>query len=88
MTAMSPRNVKDVQDLPQAFKEWEISVKNLKIEHDAEIPNWIKVALLRLYLEIVPGDLPDFIFQQADVMDGFEISRQQQTAGCAWPETE
>ena len=34
MMVMQPRKVKDIRDLPSAVEEWEVKVKNLKIEHD------------------------------------------------------
>ena len=74
MNAMSPKKVKDVRDLSQAVEEWEISVKNLKLEHDVEINDQIKTALLT---SMVPTDLQDYIFQWAEVNVGYESTRDR-----------
>ena len=83
-SGMSPKNVKDVRDLPQAVEEWEISMNNLKLEHDVEINNQIKTALLT---SMAPADLQDYIFQWAEVHVGYErakdrvVSRKEPSKG-------
>ena len=63
MNVMQPRKVKDVRELPSAIEEWEVRVKNLKVEHDIELDENIKIALLTSFL---PTDLQDFVFQWTD----------------------
>ena len=63
MEVMNAKKVKDVRGLSEAVQEWEIIVKNLKLEHEVEMNDQIKVALLT---SMVPGVLQDFIFQWTD----------------------
>ena len=52
-----------MRELASAVEEWEVKVKNLKIEHDVDLEEGIKVALLTSFL---PSDLQDFVFQWSD----------------------
>ena len=74
MAVMSPKKVKDVRELSQAVEEWEIKVKSLKLEHDVDINDQIKVALLT---SMVPGDLQDYIFQWTDAKATFENTKDR-----------
>jgi len=74
MAVMNPRKVKDVRDLSQAVEEWEVKVKNLKLEHDVEIGEQIMVALLT---SMVTGDLQDYIFQWTDAKLTFDDTRDR-----------
>ena len=64
MHVMLPKKLKDVRELPSAIEEWEVRVKNLKMEHDIELDDNIKIALLTSFL---PSDLQDFVFQWTPV---------------------
>ena len=64
-----PRKMKDVRELPSAIEEWEVCVKNLKVEHGIELDENIKIALLTSFL---PTDLQDFVFQWTDGKQKFE----------------
>ena len=46
MSVMQPKKVKDVRELPNAVQDWEVKVKNLKVEHDIEVDERIEVALM------------------------------------------
>ena len=59
MHVMQPKKIKDVRDVPTAAHDWEVKVKCLKAEHDIELDDNIKVALLTSFL---PSDLQDYIF--------------------------
>ena len=54
MVGMVPEKLKDVRDLSQGVEKWEISGMDLKIEHEVEIHDQIKLALLT---SMVPADL-------------------------------
>ena len=69
MSVMQPKKVKDVRELPNAVQDWEVKVKNLKVEHDIELDERIKIALMTSFL---PTDLQDHIFQWTDGKMGFE----------------
>ena len=57
MVATQPKKVKEIRELQAAVEEWEVKVKHLKIEHDIELDDQIKVALN------LPADLQDYVFQ-------------------------
>ena len=68
MQVMQPKKVKDVRELPSAVQDWENKVKNLKAEHDIDLDEKIKVALMTSFL---PSDLQDYVFQWTDGKLGF-----------------
>ena len=70
MAATQPKKVRDIRDLPSAIEDWESKVKILKEEHNADIDEKIKVALLT---SMLPSDIQDYVFQQADKDDFAEI---------------
>ena len=49
MGVMQPRKVKDVRELPSAIEEWEVRVNKLKVEHEIELEDNIKIALRDFY---------------------------------------
>ncbi len=63
MEVMQPRKVKDVREKQGAVQEWEVKLKNLKIEHDIDIDECITVALLT---SMLPTDFQDYFFQWSD----------------------
>ncbi len=69
MAVMQPKKVKDARELPNAMQDWDVKAKNLKVEHDIELDDRIKVALMTSFL---PSDLQDHIFQWTDTKMGFE----------------
>ena len=70
MAATQPKKVRDIRDLPSAIEDWESKVKILKEEHNADIDEKIKIALLT---SMLPSDIQDYVFQQADKDDFAEI---------------
>ena len=74
MAVMQPKKVKDMRDLPNAMQDWEVKVKNLKIEHDLGLDDRIKIALMTSFL---PGDLQDHIFQWTDANMNFEAMKDR-----------
>ena len=58
MQVMQPKKWKDARELPSAIEEWEVCIKNLKTEHDIELEDHIRVALLTSFL---PADMRDFV---------------------------
>ena len=63
MSVMQPKKVKDVRELPSAVEDWEVRIKNLKVEHDIGLDDNIKIALMTSFL---PTDLQDHVFQWTD----------------------
>ena len=70
MGVMQPKKVKDVRELPAAIEEWEVKVKTLKLEHNTEIQEQVKVALLT---SMLPSDYQDYVFQHAGAAKYDEI---------------
>ena len=63
MAAMNPKKVKDIRLLANALEDWEVRVKNLKVEHDIELPEQVLVAVMT---GMLPNDLQDLVFQWTD----------------------
>ncbi len=63
MTVMQPKRVKDVREMQAAVEEWEVKVKQLKLERDIKPDDRFKVALLTAML---PTDFQDYVFQRLD----------------------
>ena len=59
MAATQPKKVRDIRDLPSAIEDWESKVKIWKEEHNADIDEKIKVALLT---SMLPSDIQDYVF--------------------------
>jgi hypothetical protein len=74
MAVMQPKKVKDVRDLANAMQDWEVKVKNLKVEHDIGLDGRIKIALMTSFL---PSDLQDHIFQMTDTKMDFESMKDR-----------
>ena len=70
MAATQPKKVRDTRDLPSAIEDWESKVKISKEEHNADLDEKIKIALLT---SMLPSDIQDYVFQQADKDDFAEI---------------
>ena len=70
LAATQPKKVRDIRDLPSAIEDWESKVKILKEEHNADVDEKIKIALLT---SLLPSDIQDYVFQQADKDDFAEI---------------
>ena len=62
MTVMQPKKVKDVRELQATVQDWENRMKQLKAEHDIDVDDKIKVALLTV---MIPSELQDHVFQWA-----------------------
>ena len=69
MGVMQPKKVKDVRELQSALMEWEVKLKQLEVEHDIEIDEKIKLALLT---SMIPNELQDYVFQWSDGKAGFK----------------
>ena len=63
MSVMQPKKVKDVREPPSAVEDWEVCIKNVKVEHDIGLDENIKIALMTSFL---PTDLQDHVFQWTD----------------------
>ena len=63
MLVMQPKKVKDVREMQSAVEEWEIRIKQLKVEHEIDVDDRIKVALLT---GMLPADFQDYVFQWSD----------------------
>ena len=74
MAAMQPKKIKDLREMSKAVEEWEVAVKVLRLEHEVDIPDQIQMALLT---SMVPADLQDYIFQQAEVMTTYAETRDK-----------
>ena len=74
MAVMTPKRDKDVRELTNVVKDWEVKVKNLKTEHDIDLDPRIKVALLTALL---PADLQDYMFQWSDGKSTYEEMRDR-----------
>ena len=72
--AMNPRKVKDIRELSKAVEEWEVKCKNLMAEHNIDVGDQIKTALLT---SMVPVDLQDHIFQWTDLKASFPEMRDR-----------
>ena len=70
MAETQSKQVRDISDLPSAIEHWESKVKILKEEHNADIDEKIKIALLT---SMLPSDIQDYVFQQTDKDDFAEI---------------
>jgi hypothetical protein len=74
MSVMQPKKVKDIRELPNAMQDWEVKVKNLQVEHDIELDDRIKIALMTSFL---PSDLQDHILQWTDGKLEFEVMKDR-----------
>jgi hypothetical protein len=63
MSVMQPRRVKDVRELQSALMEWEVKVNQLDAEHNIELDEKIKLALLT---SMMPNEFQDYVFQWSD----------------------
>ena len=63
MSVMQPRRVKDVRELQSALMEWEVKVNQLDAEHNIEIDEKIRLALLT---SMMPNEFQDYVFQWSD----------------------
>ena len=63
MVAMQPKRVKDVREMQAAVADWELKIKQLKMEHEIDLDDQIKVALLT---GMLPTDFQDYVFQWSD----------------------
>ena len=70
IAATQPKKVRDIRDLPSAIGDWESNVEILKEEHNADIDENIKVALLT---SMLPSDIQGYVFQKANKDDFAEI---------------
>ena len=46
MIVMQPKKVKDVRELQSVVEEWELKVKQLQVEHEIDVDERIKIAIL------------------------------------------
>ena len=74
MSIMQPKKIKDTRDLAKAVEEWEVKVKQLKIDHDIGLDPQIMSALLT---SMLPSDFQDSVFQWTDGKMDFKELRDK-----------
>ena len=74
LEVMNPRKVVDVHLIPKAVDAWELKLIALKKEFNEDPSPRMKIALL---LAMIPVDMQDMLFQQADGMKTYEDARDR-----------
>ena len=74
MSVMQPKKVKDTRDLAKAMEEWEVKIKQLKVDHDIDLDPRIMSALL---VSMLPSDFQDSVFQWTDGKMDFKVLKDK-----------
>ena len=72
MEVMNPKKPTDPNNIPQAIDEWDLKVLSLEKGFQERLSDRMKIALM---LAMIPGDLQDMMYQQAENMKSYPDAR-------------